>query len=162
MIKKIALVLLIVLVNNSCTRDDICSEGTLTTPLLVIEFKDISNPTESKNVTGLSVFLLNTENTPVLPVATTAQISIPLDTSNDVVRYQFLSDSASETPNLDVLVFRYAREDIYVNRACAFKTIYNNVTLEIVDEGPDNWIISSEINISTVENENETHITIFH
>lgn len=158
---KILTLLAVILLLQGCTRDDICAEGIPTTPSLIIDFNDISNTAEAKNVTGLAILLLDVDNTVVQDISTTAQITIPLDTNDNFTRFQFISEANSDEPNLDVVIIRYEREDIYVNRACAFKTIYNNLSVEIINDD-DNWVLSSEVNQTTVENEDATHLTIFH
>ena len=42
----------------SCEKDDICSESTLTTPRLIITFKDVTDPEQSKAVESLGVYAI--------------------------------------------------------------------------------------------------------
>ncbi len=44
MIKRIIVLILIIFAFKGCTKDDICPEGTATTPNLIITFNDIVNP----------------------------------------------------------------------------------------------------------------------
>ena len=56
--KKIVFITLSLLLAVSfwnCEKDDICAEGTPTTPRVIIEFYDAANPTVLKNVTNLRV-----------------------------------------------------------------------------------------------------------
>ena len=64
--QKIILLLLTTLSLWGCTRDDICPEDTQTTPLLVIKFMDISNPSQVKAVDNLRITLANTSQTEVV------------------------------------------------------------------------------------------------
>jgi hypothetical protein len=162
MIKKLCLFVLIISMFNGCTRDDICAEGTAVTPLLIITFKDISNPQLAKTVTGLKIVADYSNNVTILNTTTTDSIAIPLRTGADTTRFRFIKNADAATPNQDIITFLYEREDIYVNRACSFKTIYNNISSEIEDEINFNWILTTNILQSNVENETEAHITIFH
>ena len=80
----------------------------------------------------------------------------------NTTQLNFILESSSDSPNIDVLNFNYSRNDIYVNRACAFRTTYEDFSAQIQAEGLDNWIFSTEVIVSTIENENETHLTILH
>ncbi len=175
----------------SCERDDICVEGTIATPLLVIEFFDA----EIFNITGEDV-LKNTSdvwieavdpNTEVQEdgtiviidaIQTEAQnintVSIPLRVAQDVTQYRFIKDYAfdddnNQTGNEDILTFSYEREEIFLSRACGYIT---NYTLDVlngatVTPDSDNWInptTLSGIRISetNVQNETVTHVKIYH
>ena len=55
--KKIKILLLVFALGFiSCERDDICAESTATTPQLIIEFYDASNPDDLKSVPRLTVY----------------------------------------------------------------------------------------------------------
>ena len=165
MIKKLSFAFLILFAINGCTRDDICPETTQTTPLLIITFKNAAISTEPKQVPGLTIETTLENSEIVLDNETTDSIAIPLNAGADITQYRFTinSDSEVEIPNTDVVAFNYEREDIYVNRACSFKTNFTNLQAAVEEEG-DNWIF--QINVTalnnTVEDENDTHITILH
>ena len=173
--KKIStLLLLLLLTTASCEKDDICPESTPTTPKLILRFYDISNQDDTKNVTSFGVTSLD-ENGETFVLAgfngvTTDSISLPLriqTTAENFTRFTFYKDFAVDdngiiTGNPDVITFAYKREDVYVSRACGFKTIFKELILTVELDG-DNWIINSEIlNNSTVENEISAHVKILH
>lgn len=170
----------------SCEKDDICVEGTITTPLLVIEFFDSTNNSgeeAAKNVTDLWVEAVD-PNTEVIdgitfiidPIQTTPQttntVSIPLRTQEGSSAYRFirdyeLDDDGNQLGNEDIITFNYATQEIFLSRACGYIT---NYTLNISDGADvtadtDNWIntdtgiLISEIN---VQNETVTHVKIYH
>jgi len=148
---------------NGCNRDDICTEDTPATPLLIITFKDINDPTVAKSATNLTIATLDDPSIAVLLSTTTDSIAIPLRTAADITQYNFvLNDIESQTPNIDLVSFNYMRENVYVNRACAFKITYNQFSPSVQDEGAENWIQGFTIIKDTIENENEAHITILH
>ena len=171
---KITTLLLLTFAFYSCEKDDICPESTPTTPKLILRFYDISNQDDTKNVTSFGVTSLD-ENGDTFVLAgfngvTTDSISLPLriqTTAENFTRFTFykdfeIDDNGIITGNPDVITFAYKREDVYVSRACGFKTIFKELILTVELDG-DNWIINSEIlNNSTVENEISAHVKIFH
>jgi len=177
--KKIStLLLLLLLTTASCEKDDICPESTPTTPKLILRFYDISNQDDTKSVTDLRVTGFDENNEEVdisnLNIVTTDSINLPLRTDTDVTKFIFHKDydvDDNGTPdnpddditlgNPDIVTISYQREDVYVSRACGFKTIFNNLTISVELDG-DNWIVNSEIINSVVENETTAHVKIFH
>ena len=167
----------------SCEKDDICVEGTITTPLLVIEFFDINNTSGeevAKNVTDLWVEAVDPtvdENGAIVdPIQTTPQtvntVSIPLRTQENSTEYRFISNyeldtSGAQLGNEDILTFNYETREIFLSRACGYITNYTlNVSNgAVVTSDTDNWIDPTfgiqvfEINI---ENETTTHVKIYH
>ena len=127
MIKKTILLVIVVLSLNGCTKDDICPGETQTTPLLIITFKNILNPLLAKTATKLTIE--TDEATPNVLVTniSTDSIGIPLRTGADTVRYRFIKNSGEPNEVVDIYEFRYERLDTYVNRACGFKTTYQEL-----------------------------------
>ena len=76
----------------------------------------------------------------------------PDDTSDDII-----------SGNEDIITIAYATEEIYVSRACGFKTAFKNVTVNVEDDG-DKWIqiIQSVNDNQSVEDETAAHFKIFH
>lgn len=176
--KKIIALLLLFSAFYSCEKDDICSETTPTTPKLIIRFYDISSQEETKNVTGLRVTAFDENNTEVLisnlNVVTADSINLPLRTDADLTKFVFHKEydiDDNDTPNdtsddiilgnPDTITITYQREDVYVSRACGFKTIFKNLTFSSEIDS-DNWIINHEIINFTVDNETTAHVKIFH
>lgn len=148
----------------NCEKDDICAEGTPTTPRVVIEFYDATNPTVLKNVTNLGIIAPGFTNG--FGFNGVSKIVVPLKTTDDTSTLQFIangSDSDTGNDNIDEIVFNYTREDIYVSRACGYKTNFtlDAVTGAVLTTDADNWIQSITIEQPTIANENETHIKIY-
>ena len=70
-------------------------------------------------------------------------------------------DGDLTTGNFDVITANYVGEDVYVSRACGYKTVFNNLALNLEPDS-DNWVINSEILNSTVKDETKAHVKIFH
>lgn len=156
------LMFIVLLSLNSCTKDDICPQETPTTPLLIITFKDILNPTVSKSVTNLTI---ETDQDPPIVFVTniaTDSIGIPLRTNADTVQYRFVKNTGETDEIIDVYEFNYERSDSYLNRACGFITTYEGLTALKTDQGMLDWILNLSILNTTVEDETEAHITILH
>lgn len=165
--KKIVLLLLVMLSLSSCEKDDICTEDT--TPRLIVEFYDISNPSTLKNVVNLKVKGVGAYND--LDLGTfngVSKIELPLNPSSSNTQYSFVLNSASTSsnPNEDIIDFNYATQTVYVSRACGFKTIYelNNLDGVIYSDAstPDTvWIQNLTIETTSITTENETHVKIY-
>lgn len=156
----------------ACEKDDICSEATPTTPRLFLEFYDISDPDETKNVTELYAYgIIDDETTvPLLSQTITAsEILIPLRTDANQTKFVLHQNyEIDETTDDDVVLgnpetvtVTYEREEVYVSRACGYKTVFKNIVFS-VEGDEDNWIINSEILLENVELETEAHVKVYH
>jgi len=180
-IKRISLSLLTLIgfltINLSCERDDICPESTPTTPKLIIEFYNNADPENLKAVPRLRVQGIN--NSEVLPgynAVNTTSLELPLRTDTTATQYKLhnnYSINDNGTPNNtsddfangneDIITIKYSTEQVFVSRACGYKTIFNNVSLTIEPDN-NNWILSRQSvnDIQSVEDETTTHFNIFH
>jgi Family of unknown function (DUF6452) len=164
MFKKIFSSLLLILAIGGCTKDDLCGEDTPTTPLMVIEFRDINDRMSAKAVQNLQILVNNIDSTVVKNSVNDTIVSIPLDTEQNFSSFIFTIKEPNEAErNTDIVTVAYIRDELYVNRACAYKIIYNQLVLNITEEPiNENWILDSQILNPVIENENNAHITIFH
>lgn len=176
--KIILLAFALALSFSSCEKDDICDANTPTTPRLVITFYDITNPSVLKSVTNLKVvgagmtdgIIFNASATGESKYLTSGStISIPLKTNEDTTNYSFTLNSGNANPalvNEDNIKFDYTRADIFVSRACGFKTLftlntsnpYTHTDAAVPDE---KWIQYISVEKSNIDNENDTHLKIF-
>jgi hypothetical protein len=176
--KIIAFLMILGFASSSCEPDDICDPNTPTTPRMLIQFFDISNPSLRKNVTNLKVIgegktegvVFNPSGVDEAKYLTSADsILLPLNTDADIVKYKFILNSGNKNPllvNTDNLEFKYTRESIYVSRACGFKTIFNldptnPFTLSDATPADEMWIQYVIVAQNNITSENETTIKIF-
>ncbi len=176
--KIIALVLLICFGFSACEKDDICDPDTPTTPRLVIEFYDAQNPTILKTVTNLKVIgqgmtegiVFNENATDDTKYLTSgSKVSVPLKTNEDTCTFSFILNSGNSNTqliNTDVITFKYNRNNVFVSRACGFKTLFYFSTSDAVTrtDGPETdgiWMSTVILENSTIENENEAHIKVY-
>ena len=164
--KKILALILLVIVITNCERDDICPETTATTPKLIIRFYDITAQTETLRVLGLQIQGVDSEDI-YQSAFSTDSVPLPLKTYDNITSFklhkEYIDDgNGNISGNEDIINIQYSPEEVYVSRACGYKTIYNNVELSVEDDG-DNWIELIQIeNPLTVDNETEAHVKIFH
>ncbi len=174
--KKIILVLLVLISFSSCEKDDICIDET--TPRLIVEFYSISNNALLKNVVNLKVkaegapdfivfnsSLLDTD--PVRYLFNGNKLELTLQINGTTAKYSLLLNSTSLTnANEDFLQFNYTPENVFVSRACGFKTIFtldnSNGVVQTDTTTPINfWIQDYTILTTNITTENETHIKIY-
>ncbi|MEO6348287.1 MAG: DUF6452 family protein [Aquaticitalea sp.] len=175
-IYKIMLFLLLVIATWSCERDDICADTTDTTPHLIIRFYDINNPENRKQVRQLSIRGFDADGNEIeqdfFATANTDSIVLPLrfqtenaSTSSKFIlekdRDFFLDENPATNSNIDIISVNYIPEFVYVSRACGYKSIFTNVSITINPDS-NNWIFSSEIVNSTIENETQAQIILRH
>ncbi len=164
MFKKLVLVLLLVNIISACTKDDICTNETPTTPKLVIKFKSFINPNLSKEVTNLTVTtIVDNDSVHIYKSITTDSILIPLNVEANFTEFYFTENNTSNNAgNTDKVTFAYQRDNIYINRACSFKATFKELLSQLEVEENENWISEIEVNKSTIENEDDIHVTISH
>ncbi|WP_051238745.1 DUF6452 family protein [Gaetbulibacter saemankumensis] len=161
----------------SCESDDICPDSESTTPRLIIEAYDVSNQENLKSIPSLLIVGVDNEN--ILDgyaFVAKNKLLLPLKTDVNTTQYRLIKDAEindNGTPdnpdddflegNQDIISISYSRREIYVSRACGYKTIFENVTLNIEPDN-DNWIKARQpLNDNqSVENETETHFNIYH
>ena len=175
--KKLLLLLLLIFSFSSCEKDDICAEET--TPRLIMEFYDISNPANLKNVLNLKVkgngatdFIVFNESLPIdnqnRYLFSGNKLELPLKINDSITKYSLVlnSTSTSVLPNEDLLEFNYTRQNVYVSRACGYKTIFTlNSPIGVIrtdNETPDLfWMQNINIQTTNIDTENEVHIKVF-
>jgi hypothetical protein len=170
--KKIIALLLLGITFSSCEKDDICAEET--TPRLILEFYDVNNPTVKKSVTSLKVTGYKTDNSTLLTdsldtFSGVSKIELPLRITEDITKYSLIlnSTSTSVTPNTDILEFKYTRQNVFVSRACGYKTIFTlnspigvtRTDSNTIDDGF--WMQNINTQTTNITTENEVHIKVF-
>jgi hypothetical protein len=163
---KIFFLLLSTCLFLGCEKDDICADGTPTTPRLIIEFYSSENTTVRKLVANLKVQGEGADT--ALDFNQVDTIELPLKTNENFTNYSFNINSTATTVanNVDLIRFNYTVNDIYVSRACGFKSFFNlNLANGVTKENPSGdtifWIENFEIVKSNVENEEDVHIKMY-
>lgn len=178
--KKIIALLLIAVFFSGCEKDDICVDET--TPRLIIEFYDVTNPSTLKNVINLKVGGINEDGTDpdfivfnsALPITDPnrylfngSKLSLPLRIDGPKTKYRLILNSTNLTAsNEDFLEFNYTPQNVFVSRACGYKTIFQlnspGGLTNLDPVAPDTkWINNINIEKYSIVTEDETHIKIY-
>ncbi len=157
----ITMVILLAVSFWNCEKDDICADGTPVTPRVIIEFYDATNTSTLKNVANLLV--IEPTLTQGFPFNGKSKIEVPLRTNALSTTLNFVqngSDSDATNDLIDTVTFNYETSEVYVSRACGFKTLfYLNETNGYITT--NNWITNYTIVQPNIENENEIHIKLY-
>jgi hypothetical protein len=176
----ISLLFLAFICNQGCERDDICDSDKITTPRLFLAFYNIDNP-EDLNPKNVSKFRVqgignNETLTDLDGTKNKQEILLPLKTTETITQYSLhknYSVNDNGTPNdttddylngnEDIITIEYVTEEVYVSRACGFKTVFKNIRITVADDG-DRWIQNyrSVDDNQIVENEDAPHFRLFH
>lgn len=179
--KKIIALLLIAVFFSGCEKDDICVDET--TPRLIIEFYDVTNPSAQKNVVNLTAKADGVDKPIVFNTALLVddpnrflfngnKLELPLKTDiiegeSTLTRYHLVLNSTNAAAsNEDILEFRYTAENVFVSRACGYKTIFQlnspGGLTNLDPVAPDTkWINNINIEKYSIVTEDETHIKIY-
>lgn len=168
-LKNITTYFTILLILLACEQDDICVEPT--TPYLIIRFYNVDFPESFKKVVDIKVELEGIdgfyEDGGLTINTLTDSIAIPVKVTEDITKFKItvvkLDENDVLIENEDVFDLNYTRENLYVSRSCGYKTLYNDVLINLEDDN-DNWIKIIEptkdpLNIITQES---AHVKIFH
>lgn len=144
----------------NCEKDDICADGTITTPKLVIEFYDATVTDSVVSIPSIAYFETSVNDT--LRENEISQLLLPLKTNDDNVSFEMIfngNDDDDTNDISDIISVNYTREDIYISRACGYKT---NFTLTDIVLNSNNWITTDTIVQPSITNEDEVHLKIYY
>jgi hypothetical protein len=171
---KLFLFILFTLSFSSCEKDDICVDGSAKTPLLIIEFYDVNNSSNLKNVSNLRVEQSGTDegvvfnstlptSNPSRYLANGNKIAIPLNTLTLNSSFEFIFNYNTAASNTDIISFFYSTNNVFISRACGYKTNFKLDPTNTIVLIPDaaNWIQNSIVTQPNIENENEVHVKIY-
>ncbi len=169
----------------NCQRDDIC-DAIEVTPRLIINFIDEDpNNTDTlvKEVESLAVKLIvdkdnpdseenrffteidtieNGDGTMTISSPSVTALSLPLSTLEDELTFTFTRNFGNEDASLvetDTIVFNYTRINNFINRACGFQTIFDELS---VDLRTNVWMSRFQILNTTIRDEEDRHLLLFH
>jgi len=146
---------------------------------MILEFYDISNQENIKVVPNL--FVQGVDNESPLSNFTgnsaESKVELPLKTNENSTQFSFIKDYAINdngtpndtsddfvTGNEDLITINYITENVYVSRACGYKTIYKAVSIEYDPDDMDRWILLAQASNDnqSIEDETTTHFKFFH
>ena len=151
----------IIFIMIACEKDDICIESEIGTPRIILSFYDKTNKTLKKPVENLLIKGIEREDT--LDIFSGDSIAIPLRNNSNFSKFEFILNAGGENSNNDTIHFEYSRYDLYINRACGFKSNYilNDPPAKLFNiDSP--WIEQILKLKDTILNENNAHLAIYH
>ena len=152
--RKIWLFFLLLFLNSSCEPDDVCNEANPSTPHLVFRLYDSSQPNEFKAIDTLRIMGLG-DQAP-LEFINTDSIVFPLQVNASKINADLtISNGITDRIEID-----YLMTDVYLNRACGFKSTFKILSVEF--DQPANWINSIEILTNEVIIDTLAHVKIYH
>ncbi|MGY5354233.1 DUF6452 family protein [Wenyingzhuangia sp. IMCC45467] len=153
--KKILSILFLVTFTTAITfscQDEFCLDAT--TPELIIRFYNKDTISQTKSIS--LVVWANNKDTLYLGT-TTDSLSIPLDTQSNKVTYHLsILDSINTQEDIEI---NYNTEDVFVSKACGYKSIFNNVNLTATS---NSWLSSFSTISTEITNESQAHVKIYH
>lgn len=167
LIASIALLLILTSYLLSCEKDDICAEGTPTTPGLVVAFYKKGEDNVTNPVSNFKYWVPGINDT-LGSVSEVDEIIIPLRTDQDEVTWA-LQYNVGTKSNIDLFTVKYTRKNTYVSRACGYKTtftlnppIVGNPNPSVTDVDGKLFIEDDpEVVTPNIENQNEAHVKIY-
>lgn len=140
-----------------CEPDDICLAETPGTPNLIVIFYDENNPEVKKSVTDLQVKGVSAEG--IAHTGTADSIAIPLKTKLSTSSFVFTT-TINNTSSTDTITLNYETQDVFISRACGYKTIFTNLTSELSNSAI--WIKKLELLNNSISDSKTTHVKILH
>ena len=137
----------------SCEKDDVCLSPT--TPKLLITFNNSTNVDERSEVSDLTVISLP-DNDTIYSAQTKDSIAIPLNVNANNCKYIL-----AESSNRDTLQINYQREDVFVSKACGYKTIFHSIQIDKITDN-QNWIFDLIPLQSNIIDEKLAHVKVLH
>ena len=90
------------------------------------------------------------------------KIAIPLKTFANISEFDFKFNYGDASENNDVISFTYDRDEIYISRACGYKTIFSlTANNPSVFPATGYWIQNIIVTQPNIETENEVHVKIY-
>ena len=149
--KIFAFLFLSIIILSACEKDDFCVKNPIT-PNLVLRFYDTDNRETLKDVSSFYVWAEGKDT--IFENVKTDSLYIPLNSLTEETIYNLSSGNI-----VNKFTIKYTPKDEYVSRSCGFKVIFNDVSF-ISD---NTWIKDfTPGNITTIDNQNEAHVQIFH
>lgn len=150
--KNIYATLLIMLFCISC-QDEFCLDST--TPSLIVRFRDINTDTIKPIKLNVGAIDLDT----LINDTTLDSLVIPLNTQTNSITYFLSKVDDSNSQSSELLTIDYDIEDVYVSKACGFKSIFKNISITTTN---NDWLLNFNTITSDITNENQAHVKILH
>lgn len=159
--KIITFLFLSIIIITSCEKDDFCTQNPVT-PKLVIKFFDEVDKETVKKVQRFSIISEGKTDSLFVNQTIDSIVAIPLNALSTKTVYKLKKNDIDGTiANNQIATFtiEYTPKEEYVSRSCGFRVIFNDVTFS----ADNTWIKDlTPLNLTTIDNQNEVHVQIFH
>jgi hypothetical protein len=136
---------------SACETDDFCIKNPVT-PNLIFRFYDADDRETLKSVSSFYVWAEGKDT--IFKNVSTDSIYIPL---NSLATETIYNLSTGDIVNQ--FTIKYTPEEEYVSRSCGFRVLFNDVTFA----SDNTWITDfTPESLTTIDNQNEAHVQIFH
>ncbi|MDO5608868.1 MAG: DUF6452 family protein [Capnocytophaga sp.] len=156
---------LIALAFYACEPDDLC-ENTVVTPRLVVRTYSAASPTTVSPVNNLLVY--GEGSSLVLSYTSLDSLALPLKIDANSTTYVMVKNAVYNTSTGELasgsaatVTFTYDVENEFVSKGCGFKAVFKNLDAAVEDPA-NSWITNINILNSTVENESNAKVHIYH
>ena len=148
--KIITILLLLILIIAGCEKDDFCTQNPVT-PNLVLSFYDANNRETLKSV---EIYVWAEGKDSIYEGTSQDSIFVPLNSMDIETSYNFSVGNV-----VNQFTIKYTPEEKYVSRSCGFRVLFNEVTFT----SDNTWITDfTPETLTTIDNQNEAHVQIFH
>lgn len=158
---KYILIIFISVVISACSIDDFCNASN-TTPKLNIGFYNKDDKLKQKKIDS-TLFIWADGKTVLKEFQKqgVTKISIPLNTQATATIYNIGYKNKKDTIVSKLLV-SYKTNEEYVSRSCGYRITFKELKIQNNTAKP-NWIDSFTPNeLGTINNQDSTHVKIFH
>lgn len=159
--KIVLFILLSIGLFSACEKDDFCIKNPIT-PNLVLRFYDANDRETLKPVERLSIWVALKDTIAAYKSINIDSVAIPLNSIDSKTIYHLkMNNSDGSIANNQTATFTitYTAQEEYVSRSCGFKILFNDVTFE----SDNTWITDfTPETLTTIDNQNEAHVQIFH
>lgn len=149
--KNLVVLLLSILLFNSCEKDDFCISNPVT-PQLIVRFYDNADPSVVKPVNNFYVWAEGKDT--LFANESIDSLVIPLNANTNSTIYNFSKDTV-----VDQLTINYTTKNEYVSRSCGFRIAYEDLEFS----ASNSWVLNlSPETSNSIDNQTEAHVKIFH
>lgn len=149
--KILFFIFLIFIIFSACEKDDFCIQNPIT-PKLIVRFYDANNRETLKEVNTFYVWAEGKDS--LFSDISTDSLVIPLNRLSTETIYNFSKNNV-----VNQFTVQYTPQDEYVSRSCGFKVIFNDLRIS----SDNTWITDfTPENLTTIDQQNEAHVQIFH
>lgn len=149
------------LVFTSCEKDDLCEGTDNQTPRLHISLFDQYNADNKKNADYIKAYIPGNEK--YIEYNSVSDFYLPLNTTTSSTEWTLelydVNGTEKTLIGTENILFNYAPENIYISKACGFKTNYNAFSYSRTS---NSWIGGISLTTNNITDESNTHLQIYY